>query len=334
MYKSLCVANIQQYTKQKYLTNKKFKFKFQSDQLTRRLCRSTSLVYLFIYLFMYVCIYLFMYLCIYLFAWQNKSVCDTCLPYLQVPLTHKDNEEPQSNETKELAKEISCDHQTDNKSPHNSPVPSEQNNCTRTLVCDGLPSLTPVEELNHFSAAPPPCLCTVYIKNAENLLKPESTHSYQTDPILIPRESKSKIGHKTKILVQVSSGHLSLAIILTTEGSHGRRLSWPFSRTILFGLENMDKKENRERGFKCYGNGLNFKKCLGRPQYVENAPIGIRHFLPVQALKNGFITSNTQVLHCLIFSRDVELRTCTRQLSSTSFLNKKCLLSSFTINID
>ncbi len=82
MYKSLCVAKEKQYTKQKYLTNKKFKFKFQSDQLTRRLGRSTSLVYLFIYLFMYVCMYLFIYLCIYLFAWQNKSVCDTCLPYL------------------------------------------------------------------------------------------------------------------------------------------------------------------------------------------------------------------------------------------------------------
>jgi len=47
--------------------------------------------------------------------------------------------------------------------------------------------------------------------------------------------------------------------------------------------------------------------ATGMGSSLDNAPIGILHFLPKQALKNGFVRDNSLYIHCLILPKDISL---------------------------
>ena len=150
------------------------------------------------------------------------------------------------------------------------------------------------------------CLCTITILNANVYMDSEIVLNYVTDPILIRTSSQYNAEFYIRVLVQMTPDYLSLAIIITS-GKHDRKLPWPFDRKVIFGAMNKDGNLNRERAFKCYGNGFKFKECLGRPESAENPPIGILHFLPKQVLKNGFVRDNCLYIRCLILPKEIVL---------------------------
>jgi len=116
----------------------------------------------------------------------------------------------------------------------------------------------PVSSLWNGSGKAVLCLCTINILNANVYLNSEISIKYATSPVLIPESNQGRSGYYMRVLVQMTQDYLSLAIILTS-GKHDRKLPWPFNRNVIFSVINKDGGMNRERGFKCYGNGLKFR---------------------------------------------------------------------------
>lgn len=212
-----------------------------------------------------------------------------------------------------------------------TPEQVKQTICNSIIVSNGSLPLSPPNHLNIFTPNPP-SMCIVRIQNARSLLKPNAQWSYITELICIPaaRSEAWYLCYNLKLFVQVSSGFLSVGLILI-EGKYDWKLSWPFAKNIFFSLKNAKESMNRERGFKCYGNGLNFVNCLRRPKFVDNLPIEIQCFLPVSELENGFIRDNSIELHCLILPHLLSSSSQVEQLSSKLFPTQKCFINSFII---
>ena len=159
-------------------------------------------------------------------------------------------------------------------------------------------------------------LINMEIPGADLLLNSNDYKTFSTkSSFTVQSSTRRDFSYKAKVLGQVSSDYLSLALIIL-KGEHDHRLSWPFDMSIIFGLMNEDSKRNRERGFHCYSNGLNFNYCLGRPKSRKNLPIGILHFIPKQALRNGFIIGNSLFIKCLLLPRDFPLSASMKEFPS------------------
>jgi len=212
-----------------------------------------------------------------------------------------------------------------------APEQVKQDICS-SIIEPNRPLLLPPSYYSNTFVSNPPSMCIVRIRNVRRLLMPSDAQwSYVTEPVCVPASARSDACYNLRLFVQVYKRFLSVGLMLI-KGKHDQELSWPFAKTILFSLKNSEEAMNRERGFKCYGNGLSFADCLKRPKSADNVPIGIQCFIPVLELEQGFIRDNSIELHCLILRHNISLSAQVEQLSSTLFqAHKKCFINSFII---
>lgn len=142
-------------------------------------------------------------------------------------------------------------------------------------------------------------IISMTIPGIEAILKLGVVECFQSD-------TNQQLGYNAKLLVLMRVDCISIAIILT-KGRHDKHLPWPFKKNVVFILVNEDDTKNRERGFRCDINGMNFADCLSKPIYGSNLPLGIAHFIPKQALKNGFIKKNCIHVKGIVFPQEIKL---------------------------
>ena len=110
-------------------------------------------------------------------------------------------------------------------------------------------------------------------------------------------------------MFQLENSALFAGIALRKD-QHDDLLDWPFTKSITFQLVNEDPEKHFDQGFRCSKADENIADCLGCPSSGSHPPIGLRDFISVEHLNNGFIVADMLHVRILVIPEEYKMPSC------------------------
>ena len=151
-------------------------------------------------------------------------------------------------------------------------------------------------------------LIILAISEVHSKLKSGISNFFEKD-IKVRTSTKHKLEYSLKIVFQLENSALSAGIALRKD-QHDDLLDWPFTKSIAFQLVNKDPEKHFDQGFRCSKADENIADCLGCPSSGSHPPIGLRDFISVEHLNNGFIVADTLHARMLVIPEEYEMPSC------------------------